>query len=166
MKIASALVTAYRVVSHHGFADVLENEGTGQKSFHALASFYPGDVICPFGSRETMSKPTYLTVQTGIDRHILLEPEFLQYINHSCNPNVFFDTTSLQLICLKEMHAGDEMSFFYPSTEWEMTQPFNCYCESEKCLHHIQGAKHIPEEIIFQYRLTDFIRQQILKRLR
>ena len=114
---------AKNVISNHQFATVLQENSSQQKSLHATVSFSPGDVICAFNAGITQSTPTYLTVQTGVGRHITLMPEFLQYINHSCAPNVFFDTALMQLICLQPLQPGDEMTFFYPSTEWEMTQP-------------------------------------------
>ena len=55
----------------------------------------PVIVICSFSAGITQSYATYLTVQTGADRHITLMPEFLQYINHSCGPNVFFNTATI-----------------------------------------------------------------------
>lgn len=29
---------------------------------------------------------------------------------------------------LRDIQPGDELSFFYPSTEWEMAQGFECKC--------------------------------------
>ena len=107
---------------------------------------------------------TYLTVQTGEDKHITLQPEFLQYINHSCYPNVFFDTTAMQLVALKEIQPGDELMFFYPSTEWDMSQPFDCFCGTTQCLHRIQGAAYLSDEEAKGYRLTDFINEKFQTR--
>ena len=87
--------------------------------YTAPGILHPGMYFVIFGAGITQSYPTYLTVQTGTNRHITLMPEFLQYINHSCSPNVFFDTTSMQLICLQPLQPGDEFTFFYPSTEWD-----------------------------------------------
>ncbi len=151
---------AVKVISNHTFAKVLLNKTSGQKSLHAASHFYPGDVICPFSAGMTIPYPTYLTVQTGDDRHITLMPEFLQYINHSCDPTVFFDTTTMELICLKAMQPGDEFTFFYPSTEWEMAQPFVCNCGSPECLQVINGAAHLTPDTLGKYRITDFILQK------
>lgn len=159
-----AITIAYTMLSKHGFADIMQNPGTGEKSLHATAFFDKEEVICCFAPERVQDTPTYLTVQTGINTHIILQPEFLQYINHSCNPNVFFDTTSMELIALKEIQPGDELLFFYPSTEWDMVQPFDCYCGSSNCLHRIKGAAHLTEKETAYYRLTGFIRQQLLNR--
>ena len=145
------------IVSEHEFARVQMNPATNQKSLHILKSFKSGDVICDFSAGTTQSHPTYLTVQVGEDKHITLMPEFLQYINHSCDPTAFFDTTTMKLMCLKDLKAEDEVTFFYPSTEWEMAQPFTCHCGSRNCLHTISGASQIPAAILDNYKLTDFI---------
>jgi len=139
----------------------LSNE---QNALFATQSFRPGEVIAEFSAGTIAAEPTYLTVQVGVGKHITLQPEFLQYINHSCDPNVFFNTTTLQVVALKEIRAEDEMTFFYPSTEWKMTQWFSCYCGSAHCLGKIKGAAFLSREARERYRLTDFIQQQLAKR--
>ena len=98
-----AVTSAYQMSSEHGFADIMQNSSTGEKSLHASAFFDAGESICGFNAEKILGTATYLTVQTGDDKHIILQPEFLQYINHSCDPNVFFDTTEMQLVALKEI---------------------------------------------------------------
>jgi hypothetical protein len=160
MNTTTITIPNSEVVSRHDFADVLLNTSTNQKSLHATVALAPGQVISEFRAGITQSYATYLTVQTGIDTHITLQPEFLQYINHSCDPSVFFDTGSLELICLKPLQPGDELTFFYPSTEWDMSQPFVCNCQSAQCLQLINGAAHLDQSTLNKYRLTDFIKQQ------
>lgn len=155
---------AFKAISQHRFAEVTLNEATGQKALHASAHFTPGEVICQFSAGLTLDEPSYLTVQTGNGKHITLEPEFLQYINHSCSPTVFFDTTTMELVCIKTIHPGDEFTFFYPSTEWEMAQPFTCYCGTRECIQLISGAAHLPLDILNRYRLTDFIQYKVRSR--
>ena len=154
----------HETVSHHGFSEVRKSLLSNQNALFALQTFEPGEVISDFYAGGIYTQPTYLTVQTGIDRHITLQPEFLQYINHSCAPNVFFDTTTMQLICLRPIGEEEELTFFYPSTEWDMVQPFNCYCGSSNCLGEIRGAAYLSAKNITQYRLTDFIQQQLHER--
>jgi len=153
------------VISHHQFADVWLDRSTNQKSLHATVAIKAGEIIKSFSAGSIQQHPTYLTVQTGVDKHITLHPEFLQYINHSCDPNVFFDTTSMQLVCIKDLQPEDELSFFYPSTEWDMAQPFVCNCGTNKCLQLINGASHLSIETLSKYHLTDFIRQQVKQKM-
>jgi SET domain len=154
----------YRIISDHGIAEMRQRYSNEQNALFALRSFQPGEMIAEFWAGTIAAEPTYLTVQVDVGKHITLQPEFLQYINHSCDPNVFFDTTLMKIIALREIKEGEEMTFFYPSTEWQMTQSFNCYCGSANCMGNIKGAAFLPEEAWKQYRLTDFIQQQLAKR--
>jgi hypothetical protein len=155
---------AYRAISNHVIAEVRQKLSNEQNALFALRSYRPGEIIAGFSAGTIAAEPTYLTVQVGTGKHITLQPEFLQYINHSCDPNVFFNTTTMELVALKELKQEDEMTFFYPSTEWKMTQPFNCYCGSLRCLGEIQGAFYLSREAKANYRFTDFIQQQLAKR--
>ncbi len=156
-----AYAPAFRLLSDNGFAQVWLNETTGEKALISTAAFMPGESICSFYAGETVSQPTYLTVQIEADKHITLQPDFLQYINHSCSPNAFFDTTHFVLVCVKEIKQGDEISFFYPSAEWDMEQPFACRCQASNCQKYIQGAAHLSIDVLKHYKLTAFISQQL-----
>jgi hypothetical protein len=152
------IVTApQRVVSQHVFAVVLKDTETGHQYLHSTQSFQPGDIISAFSAAGVFTEPSYLTVQTGDDTHITLLPEFLQYINHSCSPNMFFDTAAMQLVCLTPIVPGDQFTFFYPGTEWKMAQPFECRCGTPACISKIDGASQIEREILSRYKLTDYI---------
>lgn len=156
---------AYRTVSNHVIAERRQKISNHENALFATQSFQPGEVIADFSAGTIAAEPTYLTVQVGIRKHITLQPEFLQYINHSCEPNVFFNTTTMQLVALKEINAEEEMTFFYPSTEWKMTQSFNCYCGSPACIGEVKGAAFLSKEAQEKYQFTDFIQQQLAKRL-
>ena len=151
----------YTVLSNHGFADIINNSNTQQKSLHATTAFNAGETICKFSAATELEIPTYLTVQTGINKHITLSPSFIQYINHSCDPNVFFNTSTMELMALKNISIGDELVFFYPSTEWDMTQSFQCFCGSLACLKEIKGAAYLSADTISKYQFTEFILKQL-----
>ena len=70
----------------------------------------------------------------------------------------------MKLVALKEIKTQEEMTFFYPSTEWKMTQTFNCYCGSKYCIGQIKGAAFLSKNSLEKYQLTDFIQQQLAKR--
>jgi hypothetical protein len=149
------------VISEHSFAVKLLQPDSNHHLLISAKTCTTGEIITRFGAAEVHALPSKYTVQVAADKHIILSPEFLQYINHSCEPNVFFNTTTLQLEVLKNIAPGDELTFFYPSTEWSMAEPFNCLCGSANCLGVIKGAKDLPKEVLNQYRLTDFIRSKV-----
>ena len=143
------------------FAEVWECPITRSKSLHATVDFFPGEVLSSFGARERLTKPNYLSVQTDEHQHILLEPEFLQYINHSCDPNVCFDTSKMTVTALRKIEIGEELTFFYPSTEWSMDRGFECHCGTQECLGRIQGATHLSLDILGKYSLSEHIKQKL-----
>lgn len=142
------------------FATVRESLSDGHQGLFTNHPLRAGDVLCAFSAREIHTTPSRLTLQTGPQEHILLFPECLQYANHSCTPNIFFDTANRQVIALTDIQVGEELTFFYPSTEWQIDEPFACQCGAKQCLREIRGAAYLSEEIARRYRLNDFIQQQ------
>lgn len=149
------------VTGHYGFAEIHKQPDNDHHLLVSTQNFSPGDVICPFGSSEIHTTPSRYTVQVSETQHIILKPEFLQYINHSCNPNTFFNTSTMQLEALQPIIPGDEFTFFYPSTEWFMAEPFQCRCGEANCIGIIKGAKELSKDLLAHYRLTDFIRSKV-----
>jgi hypothetical protein len=161
MAMALIINQDYEIISTHKKTEVRQKISNKQNALFTICAFKAGEVISDFSAGTISSAPTYLTVQIDVEKHITLQPSFLQYINHSCDPNVFFNTTTLQLIALKDLIADEEIVFFYPSTEWEMTQAFDCYCGSQQCIGTIAGASALSDTIITRYAFTDFIQSQI-----
>jgi hypothetical protein len=134
----------------------------GHRLLAASAPFARGQVLHRFHARKTLARPTYLTVQMGPAEHILLGPEFLQYINHGCEPNVHFDVARREIVCLRDIAAGEEILFFYPSTELDMDRPFACRCGAPSCLGAIRGAAHLPSEVLSRFVLNDHVASSLL----
>lgn len=151
----------YRLISDHGVAEVKLLLSNNQKTLYAKRPYKAGEIFAEFKAKEIFSKPNYLTFQLGHDKHMMIDPEFLQYMNHSCDPNVFFDITAMNVITLKPIRQGEELTFFYPSTEWDMSQPFQCFCGSANCLGEIKGAAYLAKNVLNQYKLSRFIQQQL-----
>lgn len=130
-------------------------------------------------------------------------------MNHSCEPNVAFDLSSedpaeWHVRALKRIEADKDgkrgtgwldrstcpgtadnasvVTFFYPSTEWEMDQAFECRCGTpvrdtgavpvdvheltgrsmQSCLKVIRGAKHLSlGELELRGYVSPWIRQLI-----
>ncbi len=153
--------TNLELLSRHGSGDIYFDHATKQRSFIATRDIKKGEIVYTFGPKQVQNYPTYLTVQTGADRHIVLDPEFLAAINHGCNPNVWFNVDTYELVCVRDIRTGEQMTYFYPSTEWNMTQPFDCTCGSHNCHGYIQGAAHLDPEVMAQYDTSKFIQSQL-----
>ncbi|KAL2020142.1 hypothetical protein VTK56DRAFT_8747 [Thermocarpiscus australiensis] len=110
------------------------------------------------------TEPSYATVQMGRDKHMDLNSDLL-YINHSCEPSLIFDTANMYIIAgPKGLQPGDELTFFYPSTEWHMAQPFDCLCGAPSCRGRISGAEDMTLEQLDGLWLNGHIRELLEER--
>jgi hypothetical protein len=149
---------AFILISSHEHCEVWQNKENNQHGLFANASFKVGSTIVAFNASKIVDSPNYLTIQISETKHIHLFPEYLQYVNHCCEPNVLFNTSSMQLESVTDIAAGEELRFFYPATEWRMAQQFVCNCGKPNCVGLIQGAADTPIDILNKYKLTDFIK--------
>ena len=101
--------TDYMIISQHENCEVKQNKENQQHGLFANASFKNGDVIVAFNASKIVDTPNYLTVQVSEHKHIHLFPEYLQYVNHCCEPNVFFNTTTMQLECDFPVPPNDKL---------------------------------------------------------
>ena len=59
--------------------------------------------------------------------------------NHSCSANTKYD--GLNVIALREIHEGEELTLDYALFIDESMEPFNCRCGSENCRQLVFGQK-------------------------
>jgi hypothetical protein len=59
------------------------------------------------------------------------------------------------------LQPGDELTFFYPSSEWHMAQPFDCFCGSATCRGRIAGAGQMTEKQLEGIFLNGYIREML-----
>lgn len=55
------------------------------------------------------------------------------------------------------LREGDELTFFYPSTEWHMAQPFECLCKTEECVGWVRGARDMDPQVLGKYWMNGHI---------
>ncbi|KAG9324676.1 hypothetical protein KVV02_000353 [Mortierella alpina] len=156
---AAAAKASYKP-THPELFEVVHAEGSFNSQLVACMDYKRGQVICDIQGT-TPGPKKYTTVQVSRDLHIELNSD-LVYLNHSCNPSVSFDTDKMQVIAHVDIMKGEPLTFFYPSSEWEMDQPFPCWCGAEKCCKSIQGAKFLPTDVMDRYFVCSHI-QELLK---
>ncbi|TLD32596.1 hypothetical protein E2P81_ATG05572 [Venturia nashicola] len=115
----------------------------------------------------TPSTKAYSSVQTGPDSHIELNSDIV-FINHSCNPSVVFDMEKMEVRVSRErdLKKGEALTFFYPSSEWDMAQPFSCTCGESECKGVIDGAGKMDEGVVRGYWLNKHIESMLDERTR
>lgn len=141
---------------------------------HSTKAFASGAyslIDAPAGSLHAVIKgatpapKAYSTVQIGPTEHIELNSN-LVYCNHSCAPTVEFDVVKMEVRVVKnkDLKVGDPITFFYPSSEWEMAQPFKCNCGAKECWGWISGAKDMDENVLKRYWLNEHIEKLLHQR--
>ncbi len=83
----------------------------------------------------------HLNVGTGLDPQQLLERYYWRFLNHSCAPNALI--RGLDVVALSSIRCGEEITFDYDTTEYDLAEPFACRCGSDQCRCTIRGFKHL-----------------------
>jgi len=143
----------------------------GQFHAMALSAVAAGDVVLKVQGRET-SLPTRYSLQVDANEHIdvphgielrqQLESYRWSFLNHSCEPNAAF--RGRDLVAVRAIAAGEELTFHYATTEWEMAEPFVCGCGCVRCGKVIRGYRDLDRET--RERLAPHVASYLLARER
>jgi hypothetical protein len=99
---------------------------------------------------EITEHPSKWSVQIGERKH--LEPlshdpndvrSLIHFFNHSCDPSTCVNFEDLTVRALRDLEPGEEVTFNYNTTEYEMANPFNCHCNSKNCFGYVSGFKYL-----------------------
>ena len=125
------------------------------KTIISNTSIPSGTLIYEIKDYEIKDTPNYQTIQIGKNLH-LQDSGAISFMNHSCNPNCIIDTKLLGVYAIKNIIKGDELTFFYPSTEWILSQPFKCNCNYDNCIGYVDGLHSLDiSEISKRYYINN-----------
>ena len=133
------------------------------RSLITKQAYSKGEVICDIPTEKLFDKANRYTVQISQEKHT--EVGKLSALNHSCDPNVILDTERLIMLARRDIDKGEELSFFYPSTEWEMDAPFICLCGASNCIHVVAGSRFLPLSTLENHYLNRHIREMMIELL-
>jgi len=133
------------------------------RSLVTKCAYAKGEMICEIPTEKVVNKANRFTVQIGRDKHT--DVGKLAALNHSCAPNVILDTERLLMYACRDIEKGEELSFFYPATEWEMDAPFICLCGASNCIHVVAGARFLPLSTLEHHYLNRHIREMMIELL-
>lgn len=89
-----------------------------------------------------VSKTFKYSLQVDDNVHVIGTGAF----DHSCtNPLLFFDETGICSRALRDIAPGEEVTFNYLTTEYEMGSPFQCSCREEGCFGLVKGFKFLTK---------------------
>ncbi|KAF5856989.1 hypothetical protein ETB97_006445 [Aspergillus alliaceus] len=112
--------------SHPDKIEVVKGNKPYKSSAYSKIFLPAGALFTKIATATFVDHDTYTTVATSKNSRIELNSD-LVYCNHSCNPSLVFDMTRFEVRVSEDrpLSVGDELTFFYPSTEWKMVQPFS-----------------------------------------
>ncbi|WPG98516.1 Hypothetical protein R9X50_00130700 [Acrodontium crateriforme] len=150
--------------THPGLVEVVYGKGDFASKLVSLVDLNPGEVLTKIEGATSTSQRAYSSVQTGEHSDIELNSD-LVFSNHSCQPTVVFDMAKFEIRAGEHgLKKGQDVTFFYPSSEWDMQQPFRCNCGSEQCLESIRGARFLEDKVLERYWLNEHIQTLLQKR--
>ena len=122
----------------------------GHRRLIALRGIERGTRLFRLTGREHR-RPTRYSVQVSATRHLdqdcardeveLVQRYFWRYLDHACEP-----TTRIlerEVIAVRDIAAGEGITFHYCTTEWDMASPFDCLCGGQRCMRVVRGARHL-----------------------
>ena len=128
------------------YKGVLQIKDTPNKGLGLFASrdFSVGDLVMT-------SKPIVVTetrdshsVQIDWNTHIQMNLP-ARLINHSCFSNVGIknneNNDSYDFRAIRPITEGEELTWDYEASEWELSTPFDCGCGSANCRKRLEGFK-------------------------
>ncbi len=142
------LIPTWPQPSHPSLLKVETNPQAYQSSATSLVSLAAGSLFSPITNTTPIPRRTYASVQTTAEGQAVDFNSDLVYCNHSCAPTLEFDMQRFEVRVARDrdLKVGDALTWFYPSTEWVMEQPFACTCGAPRCCGWIQGADAMRPE--------------------
>ncbi|KAI0402151.1 hypothetical protein F4802DRAFT_386137 [Xylaria palmicola] len=143
---------------------VKKAEGDFRSWAESLVDLPAGALFARISGVTVISPPSWSSVQAGPNLHIELNSN-LVFINHSCTPTLEWDMERMEVRVSKscDLKKGDLLSFFYPSTEWKMAQPFTCWCNAGEgvCFGRIEGAARLDAKRLSGYWINGYIKEML-----
>ena len=131
---------------------VRESEGKGRGVF-CTQPVFKGETVWEGRAEGGSTEQSWATLQTDWDTHVM-PAGILLHINHSCEPNCGLranDHGVYDIIALRDIKEGEEITYDYCMSEWEIVGFSECRCGSSACRGTIQGAKHLPTDFFERY---------------
>ena len=160
-------ILGLRTAAEHGVSSNSEKKAwksaSGQLARYATADIAKDEVIIDLKiGLQRAKRGAVDTLQLGEGLYYR-SSEGPLCMKHHCSPNGYICFEDLTYRALHDVSAGDELTFNYCTTEYEMAQPFDCLCGSPNCLGRVAGFKYLDEievERIFSL-LSPFLKSKV-----
>ena len=113
-----------------------------------------------------------LNAALQIDDDLFMESRgtFDEYVNHSCSPNCCLDFKGWDLVALRYIQKGEELTFNYNSSEFDLVEQscsFQCRCGAPNCVGEVKGFKYlsIDRSKKLNSLLSPFLRKKLWRKI-
>ena len=79
----------------------------------------------------------HLDLPAGCGEQEIMDRYFWRFMNHSCEPNARVERR--QVVAARDIAPGEQITFHYNTTEYEMAEPFRCTCGAGTCAGVVAG---------------------------
>ena len=138
-------VVATRPVRVGGTVLILDGEEMHRPSRHSIQ----------------LDERTHIEVTGDLPLEELMLAHPWRFTNHSCDPNTRL--VGRALVALRPVRAGDEITYNYNTSEWELAEPFECRCGSPDCERQIRGFKYLGAQE--RERIRPLLAPHLVRRL-
>lgn len=93
---------------------------------------------------DALANPNWI----GIGEHRWIDPTGpARFLNHSCDANLAFREPR-EFVAIRDIEAGEELTFDYSLTEDEPLWQMECRCGSRACRGTVRAIQFLPTEAI------------------
>jgi hypothetical protein len=127
------------------------------KGVFAMRKFSQGEIVVVGIFVKEIAERTIFSLQMDFNLHVNVD-EPACVINHSCEPNTGVRNNQFSgydFVALRDINAGEEITFDYETTEYESIAVPHCLCGSIYCRRDIIGYRFRGE--ILRDRYGDYI---------
>jgi SET domain-containing protein len=144
--------------------------GTGRGVF-ATTAIPAGTFLIAYTGpllRYVQTTPQTLAVQIGPDLYLGGSGGLDDLVNHSCDPNTGLKIagTDVSLWSIRDIAAGEQVTFDYSTTMDEDDFEFDCRCGSPRCRGRVRDFRHLPADLREQYVLMGIVPKYNLRYVR
>ena len=168
-------------LTQNNLQEIIEYRVTpyGQTSVNSRVARPRGSHLCYVTAHYTVPEATWSSIQTSRTDHAELNSG-LVYMNHSCAPTVELEVyppdaqghypngmaAEVRVARDSDLEVGDEITFFYPSTEWASPRPFQCMCgtEGKGCIGLQRGSSYLSKKQLDKYFINKHVVDLTVKR--
>lgn len=115
----------------------------------ALTDFAKGDLVLESRALAVLDGPNSHSVQLDWGRHVKIDLPS-RFVNHRCHTaNLGIQDSSnkehqaFDFYAMRDIAAGEELTWDYTDSEYDMETPFDCTCSDANCRQRVRGWKYI-----------------------